>query len=148
MGGRALLSSHRKAHADPRFRNSRHLQTHSAIDFRCVEGHISQNRSVLRLQPGEGVKQWLMIKDPGPGGMRLRQVSLDMSFAEQFNVRHPDAYERLLMDVIRRDQSLFMRRDEVEAAGNGSIRSSPPGRKPNRRSRAILPARGRPAPLR
>lgn len=79
-------------------------------------GHISQNRLVLRLQPGEGVKQWLMIKNPGPGGMRLRQVSLDMSFAEQFSVRHPDAYERLLMDVIRRDQSLFMRRDEVEAA--------------------------------
>ncbi len=84
--------------------------------FDASSGHISQNRLVLRLQPGEGVKQWLMIKDPGPGGMRLRQVSLDMSFAEQFNVRHPDAYERLLMDVIRRDQSLFMRRDEVKAA--------------------------------
>lgn len=79
-------------------------------------GLISQNRLVLRLQPGEGVKQWLMIKDPGPGGMRLRQVSLDMSFAEQFNIRQPDAYERLLMDVVRSDQSLFMRRDEVEAA--------------------------------
>jgi glucose-6-phosphate 1-dehydrogenase len=33
-----------------------------------------------------------MIKDPGPGGMRLRNVSLDMSFAQAFNVRNPDAY--------------------------------------------------------
>jgi len=57
-----------------------------------------------------------MIKDPGPGGMRLRHVPLDMSFAEAFGVRNPDAYERLLMDVVRGNQTLFMRRDEVEAA--------------------------------
>ena len=62
------------------------------------------------------MKQSLLIKDPGPGGMRLRQVSLDMSFAEAFSVRSPDAYERLLMDTIRSNQTLFMRRDEVEAA--------------------------------
>ena len=57
-----------------------------------------------------------MIKDPGPGGMRLRHVPLDMSFAEAFDVRNPDAYERLIMDVVRGNQTLFMRRDEVEAA--------------------------------
>ena len=57
-----------------------------------------------------------MIKDPGPGGMRLQQEALDMSFAEAFGVRNPDAYERLLMDVVRGNQTLFMRRDEVEAA--------------------------------
>ena len=56
-----------------------------------------------------------MIKDPGPGGMRLRQVALDMSFAEP-STAQPDAYERLLLDVIRGNQTLFMRRDEVEAA--------------------------------
>ena len=44
--------------------------------------------------------QWIMIKDPGPGGMRLRHVPLDMSFAEAFDVRNPDAYERLLLDVL------------------------------------------------
>ena len=59
-----------------------------------------------------------MIKDPGPGGMRLRYVPLDMSFAESFDVRNPDAYERLVMDVVRGNQTLFMRRDEVEAAWN------------------------------
>ena len=81
-------------------------------------GAIEANRLVLRLQPDEGVKQWIMIKDPGPGGMRLKHVPLDMSFAEAFHGRNPDAYERLLLDVIRGNQTLFMRRDEVEAAWN------------------------------
>lgn len=79
-------------------------------------GDIIANRLVIRLQPDEGVKQWLMIKDPGPGGMRLRHIPLDMSFADSFAIRSPDAYERLLMDVVRGNQTLFMRRDEVEAA--------------------------------
>jgi glucose-6-phosphate 1-dehydrogenase len=84
--------------------------------FDQAAGRIVANQLIIRLQPDEGVKQSLMIKDPGPGGMRLRNVSLDMSFASAFNVRNPDAYERLLMDVIRSNQTLFMRRDEVEAA--------------------------------
>src|SRR5665213_1286207 len=87
---------------------------HSIFDANA--GTIEENRLVLRIQPDEGVKLWLMIKDPGPGGMRLRYVPLDMSFAEQFGARSPDAYERLLLDVIRGNQTLFMRRDEVEAA--------------------------------
>ncbi|MEO1746285.1 MAG: glucose-6-phosphate dehydrogenase, partial [Pseudomonadota bacterium] len=87
---------------------------HSIFDTGA--GRVQSNNLVIRLQPDEGVKQWIMIKDPGPGGMRLRHVPLDMSFAEEFNVRNPDAYERLIMDVIRGNQTLFMRRDEVEAA--------------------------------
>ncbi|MGX5668892.1 glucose-6-phosphate dehydrogenase [Rhizobium daejeonense] len=87
---------------------------HSIFDD--AAGRIEANKLVIRLQPDEGVKQWLMIKDPGPGGMRLRHVSLDMSFAQAFDARNADAYERLLMDVIRSNQTLFMRRDEVEAA--------------------------------
>jgi glucose-6-phosphate 1-dehydrogenase len=84
--------------------------------FPMDAGAFHANRLVLRLQPDEGVRQWIMIKDPGPGGMRVRHVPLDMSFAAAFNVRNPDAYERLLLDVIRGNQTLFMRRDEVEAA--------------------------------
>ena len=84
--------------------------------FNADAGPIAANHLVIRLQPDEGVKLWLMIKDPGPGGMRLQHVPLDMSFARSFNVRQPDAYERLLMDVVRGNQTLFMRRDEVEAA--------------------------------
>jgi glucose-6-phosphate 1-dehydrogenase len=87
---------------------------HSIFD--ASAGPITPNKLVLRLQPDEGVKLWLMIKYPGPGGLRLRCVPLDMSFAEAFGVRYPDAYERLLMDVVRGNPTLFMRRDEVEAA--------------------------------
>ena len=87
---------------------------HNIVDH--AAGRVSANQLIIRLQPDEGVKQSLMIKDPGPGGMRMRNVSLDMSFAEAFAVRNPDAYERLLMDTIRSNQTLFMRRDEVEAA--------------------------------
>lgn len=79
-------------------------------------GRVVANRLVIRLQPDEGVKLWLMIKDPGPGGMRLRHVPLDMSFAQAFGRHNPDAYERLLMDVVRGNPTLFMRRDEVDAA--------------------------------
>ncbi len=84
--------------------------------FEASAGPIEPNRLVIRLQPDEGVKLWLMTKDPGPGGMRLRSVPLDMSFASAFHVRNPDAYERLVLDVVRGNQTLFMRRDEVEAA--------------------------------
>jgi glucose-6-phosphate 1-dehydrogenase len=84
--------------------------------FGKAAGGVTANRLVLRLQPDEGVKLWLMIKDPGPGGFRLQHVPLDMTFKEAFNVRNPDAYERLLMDVVRGNQTLFMRRDEVAAA--------------------------------
>lgn len=87
---------------------------HSIFDE--AAGRIEANQLIIRLQPDEGVKQSLMIKDPGPGGMRLRNVSLDMTFAEAFNARSADAYERLLLDVVRNNQTLFMRRDEVEAA--------------------------------
>ena len=89
---------------------------HSVFDSGA--GPIAANRLVIRLQPDESVNLWLMIKDPGPGGMRLQQRALNMSFAEAFHVRNPDAYERLLMDVVRGNQTLFMSRDEVEAAWN------------------------------
>ncbi len=74
---------------------------------------------VIRLQPNEGMNLMVMIKEPGPGGMRLAQVPLDMSFADALGEEGadiPDAYERLIMDVIRGNQTLFMRGDEVEAA--------------------------------
>ncbi len=84
--------------------------------FGGVGGRLAANKLVIRLQPDEGVLLSLMVKEPGPGGLRLRETSLDMTFAETFGGRHPDAYERLLMDVVRGNQTLFMRCDEVEAA--------------------------------
>ncbi len=80
------------------------------------EFNVSPNRLTIRLQPDEGVQLSLMAKEPGPGGFELRPVSLDLSFEETFGLRYPDAYERLLMEVLRGNPALFMRRDEVDAA--------------------------------
>ena len=78
--------------------------------------NVKPNMLRIRLQPDEGVQLSIMAKEPGPGGFDLRPVALDLSFAETFSVRYPDAYERLLMEVLRGNPALFMRRDEVEAA--------------------------------
>jgi glucose-6-phosphate 1-dehydrogenase len=96
-----------------------------AVVFKAL-GHAifdgeSGHRNVLsiRLQPNEGMDLQVTIKEPGPGGMRLVNVPLDMTFADALGAEAteaPDAYERLIMDVIRGDQTLFMRGDEVEAA--------------------------------
>jgi len=87
--------------------------------FAASAAEPSPNVLAIRLQPDEGITLSMTIKDPGPGGMRLTGTKLDMSFADSLSktgMRMPDAYERLVMDVIRGDQTLFMRGDEVEAA--------------------------------
>ncbi|MEL7186947.1 MAG: glucose-6-phosphate dehydrogenase [Pseudomonadota bacterium] len=78
--------------------------------------NVKPNLLRIRLQPDEGVQLSIMAKEPGPGGFDLRPVGLDLSFEETFGVGYPDAYERLLMEVLRGNPALFMRRDEVEAA--------------------------------
>jgi glucose-6-phosphate 1-dehydrogenase len=85
--------------------------------FEGAEG-VHGNVLVIRLQPDEGIILRTTIKDPGPGGMRLTGANLDMTFADSLPEagRPQDAYERLIMDVIRGNQTLFMRGDEVEAA--------------------------------
>ena len=83
------------------------------------EARNHTNLLTIRLQPDEGITMTVTIKEPGPGGMRLMDVPLDMTFAEALGPDGedpPDAYERLIMDVIRGNQTLFMRGDEVEAA--------------------------------
>ena len=77
---------------------------------------LSPNKLIIRLQPEEGMKLELMTKTPEPGGLHLSPTQLDISFEQAFGTRFPDAYERLLMDSVRGDPTLFMRRDEVEAA--------------------------------
>ena len=84
--------------------------------FSAAVGEIRPNRLVLRLQPDDGIKLELMIKEPGLAGMKLRHVPLDMSFALAFQTRQLDAYERLLIAAVRGDTTLFMHRDEVQAA--------------------------------
>lgn len=79
-------------------------------------GELTANRLTIKLQPDEGVQLSIMTKQPGPGGFQLRSVPLNLSFSETFQLRYPDAYERLLMEVFRGNPALFMRGDEVEAA--------------------------------
>lgn len=73
------------------------------------------NCLVIRLQPDEGLHLNLMAKTPGDG-MRLRPVELELDFRESFKTPRMDAYERLLLDVLRNQLTLFMRSDELEAA--------------------------------
>jgi glucose-6-phosphate 1-dehydrogenase len=84
--------------------------------FRHAAEDLSPNKLIIRLQPQEGMKLELMTKNPGPGGLHLSPAQLDISFEKAFATRYPDAYERLLMDSVRGNPTLFMRRDEVEAA--------------------------------
>jgi glucose-6-phosphate 1-dehydrogenase len=78
-------------------------------------GLVQGNRLVIQLQPEEGLKLYMMAKRPGDD-LLLKPVYLSLDFAEQFNTRPMDAYERLLLDVIRGQLTLFMRRDELDAA--------------------------------
>lgn len=74
------------------------------------------NQLLIQLQPDERISLRMMTKIPGKG-MRLEPVDLDLNLAQVFNqTRRWEAYERLLLDVLEGDSTLFMRRDEVEAA--------------------------------
>lgn len=83
---------------------------------------LPPNKLTIRLQPDEGVQVTVMNKVPGLGGasaMNLQKSKLNLSFSEEFEAeRIPDAYEKLLLEVMLGDQSLFVRRDEVEQAWN------------------------------
>jgi len=84
--------------------------------FPSDQAALAPNKLIIRLQPEEGMRLEVMTKEPGPGGLILRPTGLDISFEKTFGARYPDAYERLLMDTVRGNNTLFMRRDEVEAA--------------------------------
>ena len=81
-------------------------------------GLLQPNTLVIRLQPEEYIELLVMSKEPGLDreGVRLREVPLKLSLdAEYAGTRRRIAYERLLLDLIEGDQTLFVRRDEVEA---------------------------------
>jgi glucose-6-phosphate 1-dehydrogenase len=76
------------------------------------------NRLLIRLQPEENIRLTMMAKQPGLDreGIRLREVPLDIGLANAFaDTRRRIAYERLMLDLIEGDPTLFVRRDEVEA---------------------------------
>jgi len=86
---------------------------HSIFDG--TYGTSQPNRLVIHLQPDEGMRLHIMAKARGDQ-MRLRPVSLNLDFGETFKQQQADAYERLLMDVLRGRLMLFMRKDELYAA--------------------------------
>ncbi len=100
--------------------------TEIVVQFRCIPHSIfsgrgattQPNRLVIGIQPEENVQLSMMAKVPGLDreGIRLRSVPLDIAMPDAFSgaVRRI-AYERLLLDLIEGDQTLFVRRDEVEA---------------------------------
>ena len=73
------------------------------------------NRLVIELQPEEAIKLQLFAKQPG-SGMQMQQVALNLDLQSAFQQRRAEAYERLLIDVVRGRLTHFMRRDELEAA--------------------------------
>jgi glucose-6-phosphate 1-dehydrogenase len=80
-----------------------------------TSGRNVGNRLIIRIQPEETVQLFFSAKEPGDGN-RLHPVYLDLDFNKMFTNRRTDGYERLLLDVIRGNLSLFVRRDEQLAA--------------------------------
>jgi glucose-6-phosphate 1-dehydrogenase len=70
---------------------------------------------VIRIQPNEGISLSFVCKAPGTR-FAVQDVKMDFSYGGTFEQRSPEAYERLLLDALRGDASLFTRSDEVEAA--------------------------------
>ncbi|HYZ89588.1 MAG TPA: glucose-6-phosphate dehydrogenase, partial [Myxococcales bacterium] len=95
--------------------------TEIAIQFRKLphalfgEGAMGPNTLIVRVQPEEGIALRFAAKVPGER-YRPRTVSMDFRYGTAFAGRPPEAYERLLLDAMRGDQTLFTRKDEVEAA--------------------------------
>jgi len=86
--------------------------------FKDNYADLPANKLTIRLQPDEGVELQMMNKIPGIASqMNIQENKLDLSFSDTYeNQRVVDAYERLMLEVVNGNQSLFVSRDEVEAA--------------------------------
>jgi glucose-6-phosphate 1-dehydrogenase len=81
--------------------------------FNAPDGGISPNVLAVRVQPDEGIALRFTTKEPGNATI-LRDVAMDFRYGTSFGSNTPEAYERLLLDAMRGDATLFTRRDEVE----------------------------------
>ncbi|MFK7786955.1 MAG: glucose-6-phosphate dehydrogenase [Crocinitomicaceae bacterium] len=93
------------------------------INFKSVKHNVFDsneeipgNKLIMRLQPEERIELVQMTKLPGPGGYRYKPISLKLDYIDSFTERFPEAYERLMIDILRGQQTLFMRQDELDAA--------------------------------
>jgi len=83
--------------------------------FRRGPTGVEANTLVIRIQPDEGIALTVAAKTPGPD-LRLGPVRLDFRYGEVFGGEPPEAYERLLLDAIHGDATLYARGDLVEKA--------------------------------
>ncbi|MCG7600163.1 glucose-6-phosphate dehydrogenase [Halomonas sp. McH1-25] len=95
-----------------------HFRQQPHYIFDPDQRNLASNKLIIRLQPEEGIALEVLTKDGGlDKGMRLRPGPLHLDFNSAFpKARIPDAYERLLLEVMKGNQYLFVRRDEVEYA--------------------------------
>jgi len=81
--------------------------------FHSPDGGITPNVLAMRIQPDEGIAVRFTSKEPGQHTI-LRNVAMDFRYGAAFGSNTPEAYERLLLDAMRGEATLFTRRDEVE----------------------------------
>ncbi|MBK6691101.1 MAG: glucose-6-phosphate dehydrogenase [Myxococcales bacterium] len=90
-----------------------HFQKVPHTLFRAPDGGITPNVLAMRIQPDEGIAIRFITKEPGQHTI-LREVAMDFRYGSAFGSNTPEAYERLLLDAMRGEATLFTRGDEVE----------------------------------
>jgi glucose-6-phosphate 1-dehydrogenase len=95
-----------------------HFKQQPHFIFDPEQRHLASNKLVLSLQPNEGVSLQVQTKSPGINNdIQIQPTVLDLNFNQEFkDIRTPHAYERLLLEIIKGNQYLFVRRDEIEHA--------------------------------
>jgi glucose-6-phosphate 1-dehydrogenase len=92
-----------------------HFKKAPQVLFNRESQSTDQNVLVIRIQPDEGISLRMQAKVPGTS-FRIESVKMDFHYGTSFGKASPEAYERLLLDAISGDATLFARRDEVEQA--------------------------------
>ena len=116
LGRRALLSAHRES--------APHRASEVAVQFKDIPQILFNTNAqhpqppnvlALRIQPEEGLSLRIVSRVPGTRA-QTHPVEMDFQYSDVFGRPSPEAYERLLLDVMAGDASRFMRRDAVEAS--------------------------------
>jgi glucose-6-phosphate 1-dehydrogenase len=92
-----------------------HFKKAPGVLFNKESVALDQNVLVVRIQPDEGISLRMQAKIPGTS-LRIEPVKMDFHYGTSFGKPSPEAYERLLLDAMSGDATLFARRDEVEEA--------------------------------
>jgi len=113
--GHSILFAHGKKSSHQRERSAYPISSYAHVLFAAACGELDQNAIALRLQPNEGIYLRFNGKVPGTT-LGVRPVRMNFSYDSEFGAYTPEAYERLLLEAMLGDATLFIRRDEVETA--------------------------------